>query len=132
MELTIDQLAALGGTTTRSIRSFQTMGLLDHPELRGRTGLYSALHLDRLRSILRLQDEGFTLQSLQVLLAAHARGDSLGAVLGLESSGPADVAELYGFAELQGTGAGPRGTHRRGRRLLSVVPSTLWDQTAAS
>ena len=37
--LSIDELAAATGTTTRSIRSFQTLGLLDHPDLRGRTGL---------------------------------------------------------------------------------------------
>ncbi len=65
--LTIDELAAAAGTTTRRIRSFQTLGLLPHPALRGRTGLYGADHLDRLQVILRLQAEGFSLESLGVL-----------------------------------------------------------------
>jgi DNA-binding transcriptional MerR regulator len=136
--LTIDELAAATGTTTRTIRSFQTWGLLEHPDLRGRTGLYSPHHLIRLRSILRLQSEGFSLQSLVLLFGAHERGESLATVLGLsegtegraEASAETDEAELYGFAQLL---AGP-GWRRggRGRPLLAVVPTTVWDQTEAS
>ena len=44
--LTIDQLAAATGTTSRRIRSYQTLGLLPHPELRGRTGLYGDDHVE--------------------------------------------------------------------------------------
>ena len=41
----------------------------------------------------------------------------------------ADTAELYGFAELQ-----PPVTTARGRpgTLLSVVPTTVWDESEAS
>ncbi len=132
--LTIDELAAAAGTTTRSIRSFQSIGLLAPPLLRGRTGLYGAHHLDRLLAILRLQAEGFALQSLGVLFTAHERGDSLSDVLGLsEHLAPAtatldsDVTELYGFADLL-----PARRGRSRRPLLSVVPTTMWDQTEAS
>ncbi len=38
-----------------------------------------------------------------------------------------DSAELYGFAELQ-----PASSPRRGWPLLSVVPTTLWDESEAS
>jgi len=136
--LSIDELAATTGTTTRSIRSFQTLGLLDHPDLRGRTGLYGGHHRHRLEGILRLQSQGFSLRSLSVLFAAHGRGESLGDVLGLGEAAPevhpdleagagTDDAERYGFGELQ------RGhTSRRVRRLLAVVPTTVWDETAAS
>ena len=86
--LSIDELAAATGTTTRSIRSFQTLGLLDHPDLRGRTGLYGGHHRHRLEVILRLQSAGFSLRSLAVLFAAHGRGESLGDVLGLGESDP--------------------------------------------
>ncbi len=134
--MTIDELAAATGTTTRRIRSLQTLGLLAHPELRGRTGLYSAAHRDRLAAILRLQERGFSLESLGLLFDALEAGRSLAAVLGLP--GPAastdagtdtdaDSAELYGFAELQ-----PAATRRRGRALLSVVPTTVWDESRAS
>src|SRR6202035_4583065 len=74
--MTIDELAVAAGTTTRRIRSLQTLGLLPHPELRGRTGVYAPLHRSRLSAILRLQDEGFSLESLPVLLEALDAGRS--------------------------------------------------------
>jgi len=138
-ELTIDELAAVAGTTTRRIRSFQTLGLLPHPELRGRTGLYGPLHRARLTAILRLQDRGFSLESQSVLFDALGAGRSLAEVLGVtEPAAPgdpgtdatADTAELYGFAELQPAAAAPR--RGRGRPLLSVVPTTVWDESEAS
>jgi DNA-binding transcriptional MerR regulator len=133
--LTIDGLAAATGTTTRRIRSLQTLGLLPHPTLQGRTGLYDGGHRARLVTILRLQERGFSLESLRLLFDALAAGHSLGAVLGVQEPAVAagaaddesDSAELYGFAELQPTRAG-----RRARRLLSVVPTTVWDQSEAS
>jgi DNA-binding transcriptional MerR regulator len=147
LELTIDDLAAAAGTTTRSVRSFQTMGLLERPELRGRTGIYRARHLQSLGAILRLQTQGFSLQSIAVLFAAQRRGESLASVLGLDADRLAyagagagavtsepdqDSAELYGFADLQPSAASRRGATWRRRRLLSVVPTTVWDQTEAS
>jgi len=134
--LTIDGLAAATGTTTRRIRSLQTLGLLPNPVLRGRTGLYDQRHRDRLRAILLLQERGFSLESLGLLFDALDAGCSLASVLGVaEPAAPAgemeadtDSAELYGFAELQPTTlATPRG-----RALLSVVPTTVWDESEAS
>jgi len=136
-ELTIDELASGAGTTTRRIRSLQTLGLLPHPELRGRTGLYGPRHRARLAAILRLQDRGFSLESQGELFRALEAGRSLADVLGVaEPAAPgdpgpgADTAELYGFAELQPATA----TRRRGpgRPLLSVVPTTVWDESEAS
>ena len=135
--LTIDELAASAGTTTRRIRSFQTLGLLPHPVLRGRTGRYGAIHRARLEAILRLQDKGFSLESLVVLFDALGAGQSLAGVLGANgptgaaghaADGGTDSAELYGFAELQRAGVLPQ----RGRPLLSVVPTTVWDENQAS
>jgi DNA-binding transcriptional MerR regulator len=136
--LTIDELAAATGTTTRRIRSLQTLGLLPHPDLRGRTGLYTGAHQQRLAAILRLQQAGFSLESLGLLFDALQAGRSLAAALGLPepaatvavSPDPGtDSAELYGFAELQ-----PAPPPRRGRvrPLLSVVPTTVWDESEAS
>ena len=135
--LTIDELASLTGTTTRRIRSFQTLGLLPHPELRGRTGLYGAEHHTRLAAILLLQERGFSLESLAVLFRALRAGQSLAEVLGVtqpaasgdpDADTTTDTAELYPFAGLQPAAALPR----RGRGLLSVVPTTVWDESAAS
>jgi DNA-binding transcriptional MerR regulator len=134
--LTIDGLAAATGTTSRRIRSLQTVGLLPHPVLRGRTGLYDAGHRDRLTAILRLQEQGFSLESLGLLFDALDAGRSLASVLGMAaptvSAGEADTetdsAELYGFADLQPSNFGPRTV----RPLLSVVPTTVWDESEAS
>ena len=138
-DLTIDALAAATGTTTRRIRSLQTVGLLPHPELRGRTGLYGPAHRERLAAVLRLQERGFSLESLVVLFDALDHGRSLTEVLGVDGAegagvaasdgGAADTAELYGFADLQPSGA-PGGRARR--PLLSLVPTTMWDESEAS
>ena len=148
MDLTIDQLAAATSTTSRRIRSFQTLGLLPRPGLRGRTGLYGPDHLERLSAILRLQAEGFSLESLGHLFKALDAGFSLAAALGMPEpaaggTGPhrverkagdadgnaddTDTAELYGFADLQPT-------RRRAvrRPLLALVPTTMWDESEAS
>lgn len=137
LSLTVDELAAAAGTTTRRVRSLQTLGLLPHPTLEGRTGIYGLGHLERLGAILRLQARGFSLESLAVLLRAHDEGRSLAEVLGLgapvagtagaATAGP-DTAELYGFSDLQ-----PAAARRAGRPpLLSLVPTTVWDESAAS
>jgi DNA-binding transcriptional MerR regulator len=139
-DLTVDELAAAAGTTTRRVRSLQTLGLLPHPELRGRTGVYRERHLEQLTAIGRLQERGFSLESLGVLFAALDAGKTLAAVLGVTEpaaagagggaghEAPADTAELYGFCELQPAAAG-----RRTRQpLLSLVPTTVWEESEAS
>jgi DNA-binding transcriptional MerR regulator len=137
-DLTIDELAAANGTTTRRVRSLQTLGLLPHPELRGRTGLYGPEHQVRLAAVLRLQERGFSLESLSVLFAALDAGRSLADVLGVDpprrtrgapTAAESDTAELYGFADLQPSGA----ARTRARQpLLSLVPTTMWDESKAS
>ncbi len=123
--LTIDQLAAATGTTTRRLRALQTLGLLPHPELRGRTGLYGPAHRTRVEAVLRLQEQGFSLESLRVLFGALDEGRSLAAVLGVDRPprGPGD-AELYGFPDLRPAWAS--------HPLLSLVPTTVWNEDAAS
>jgi DNA-binding transcriptional MerR regulator len=125
--MTIDELAAEAGTTTRHVRSLQTVGLLPRPALRARTGLYGPGHLTRLAAVLRLQDQGFSLRSLSVLFAADDRGESLASVLGTaqpdHGSTPSDAGHLdgadaghldgtVGAGDPDGAGAGdPDGAH---------------------
>ncbi len=145
--MTIDELAVAAGTTTRRIRSLQTLGLLPHPALRGRTGMYGEVHRVRLAAVLRLQGQGFSLESVGVLLRALDTGESLADVLGLAQpvaggqAGPvaslradsdADAAELYGFAELLGHVGSRPAREVAGPPLLSVVPTTVWDENEAS
>jgi DNA-binding transcriptional MerR regulator len=88
----IDETARSAGVTARNIRAYQSLGLLAAPRLAGRVGLYDADHLERLRAIERLQSRGFSLAGIKALFDAHDRGQTLGAVLGLDRTvaGPAD------------------------------------------
>ena len=130
VRLTVDELARAAGTTTRQVRALQTHGLLPRPQLVGRTGYYDGGHLDRLRTILSLQADGFSLAALAILFRAWEAGTSLAQVLGLPSTDPdVEPDESDVFEDV----AGPaRWTAARRGRLLSLVPSTIFDQAAAS
>jgi DNA-binding transcriptional MerR regulator len=82
---TIDELAAVAGTTSRNVRAFQSRGLLPPPFLVGRTGRYDEGHRMRLAAILRLQRRGWSLAAIADLSEAWARGVTLGDVLGFEA-----------------------------------------------
>lgn len=84
--MTIDELAREAGVTTRTIRAYQTDGLLPHPRLSGRVGLYDDGHLARLRYISHLQGQGFSLAAIRTLLDAWEDGRSLSDVLGFEEA----------------------------------------------
>jgi DNA-binding transcriptional MerR regulator len=84
--MTIDELARAAGVTTRSIRAYQTSGLLPHPRLAGRVGVYDEGHLARLRYIAHLQERGFSLAAIRDLLTAWEEGRSLSDVLGFEDA----------------------------------------------
>jgi DNA-binding transcriptional MerR regulator len=128
--LTVDELARAAGTTTRQVRALQTRGLLPHPELVGRTGYYDLDHLDRLRAILRLQAGGFSLAALETLMQAWTARMTLGQVLGLhEPDDPVADDEPDVFGDLEGA---LRRTARRRGGVLSLVPTTILDQAAAS
>lgn len=83
-EFTIDELARESGATVRNIRAYQDRGLLPAPEKRGRTGIYTDVHLARLNIISRLLERGFTIANIKDLLAAWEEGRDLNDVLGLE------------------------------------------------
>src|ERR1700682_1694866 len=68
-DLTVEQLAAEVGMSVRNIRNHHTRGLLPPPEVRARVGYYNAEHVARLRLILDLQADGFTLASIERLLS---------------------------------------------------------------
>jgi DNA-binding transcriptional MerR regulator len=67
-QLTIEQLAAKSGMSVRNIRAHQARGLLDPPEVRARVGYYGPDHLEQLRLIRDLQDDGFNLSGIKRLL----------------------------------------------------------------
>jgi DNA-binding transcriptional MerR regulator len=85
VELTVDELASRAGLPVRTIREYQTIGLLPPPERRGRVGIYRSAHLARLQLIGRLQDRGYSLAGIRDLVGSWRDGADLGEVLGLEA-----------------------------------------------
>ena len=83
-EFTIDQLAREAGSTVRNVRAYQDRGLLPPPEKRGRTGIYTDVHLARLKIIGALLERGYTLNNIRDLLNAWEQGRDLNDILGLE------------------------------------------------
>jgi DNA-binding transcriptional MerR regulator len=83
-EWTVDQIAQRADVPVRTIREYQTMGLVPPPRKVGRIGLYGQSHLRRLQLIARLQDRGYSLAGIGDLLAAWRGGDALTDILGLE------------------------------------------------
>ncbi len=72
--LRIGDVARLVGTTTRTIRYYEEIGLLPEAPARpsGRHRLYSDADVERLRELMRLKDLlGLTLDELKTLLSAE-------------------------------------------------------------
>lgn len=85
-ELTIDQLASSSGVPSRTIREYQTLGLLPKPKRTGRVGFYSNEHVSRLALIGRLQQRGYSLAGIRDLIDAWEQGLGLQIVLGLDDA----------------------------------------------
>src|SRR4051794_9395320 len=71
--MTIDELARRTGMTVRNIRAHQSRGLLQPPDIEGRTGFYGPEHVARIELIAEMQADGFNLAAIKRLL-----GDSQG------------------------------------------------------
>ncbi len=71
MEYRVEQLADLAGVRVDTIRFYQGRGLIPAPERRGRTAIYDDRHLERLRRVRGLLDEGFSLAQIRRLQDAE-------------------------------------------------------------
>jgi DNA-binding transcriptional MerR regulator len=86
-EYTVDELAAATGTPSRTIRFYQSKGVLPRPARRGRVALYDDRHVERLRLIGELQDRGLSLRAVRHLVRQDSEeGRLLGGYLGLRES----------------------------------------------
>jgi len=116
----IDELAALVGLPTRTLREYRTLGLIDPPRKEGRVGRYDVSHRRRLELIARLQERGYSLAAIRDLCAASASGRSLDEVLGGPTSAAIDEgAVAYSTADL--VDAVPALADARVRSLASDV-----------
>src|ERR1700746_797608 len=71
MEYRIEQLARTAGVAVDTIRFYQGKGLLDAPRREGRVTWYGDSHVERLKRIKELQQQGFTLTVIQRFLAGE-------------------------------------------------------------
>jgi DNA-binding transcriptional MerR regulator len=71
MEYRIEQLARTAGVAVDTIRFYQGKGLLDSPRREGRVTWYGDAHVERLKRIKELQQQGFTLTVIQRFLAGE-------------------------------------------------------------
>jgi MerR family transcriptional regulator, repressor of the yfmOP operon len=99
--LRIGDVARAVGTTTRTIRYYEEMGLL--PPTRGRRSgshrLYTPVEVERLREVVRLKDLlGVSLEELRTLLAAEDARAEVRAQLRRGDVGAARRRELLGEA----------------------------------
>jgi DNA-binding transcriptional MerR regulator len=70
-EYGLAELAARSGVAPRTIRFYQSQGLLPKPRRKGRDALYDDEHRERLQLVAELQDRGLTLGAIRDLLAQH-------------------------------------------------------------
>jgi DNA-binding transcriptional MerR regulator len=104
--MTIDQLATRTGVTSRTIREYQSVGVLAPPTKVGRVGQYDDTHLRRLTAIAQLQARGYSLAGIRDLFDAWESGRSLTAVLGVDdaaaSSSVDERAAVFDAEQLEG------------------------------
>ena len=96
-QLRIGDLAKLAGTTPRTIRYYEEVGLLPETLERpsGRHRLYSQAEVERLREVMRLKELlGLTLEELKVLVAVEEARAEVRAQLRREDVPPARRREL--------------------------------------
>ena len=68
MDYRVEELAAEAGISVESLRAYQSRGLLPPPRHEGRVALYGARHLDRLRLINELKEQGYSLKMVAAAL----------------------------------------------------------------
>jgi DNA-binding transcriptional MerR regulator len=82
--LLVDELSEQSGVSVRTIRFYQSKGLLEAPGRRGRHARYSRDHVDRLALIAELHERGLRLSAIQELLTHAWQGTDATDWLGLE------------------------------------------------
>ena len=105
MEYRIEQLARAAGVAVDTIRFYQGKGLLDAPRREGRVTFYGEGHVERLRRIKELQQQGFTLTVIQRFLTGELEPSDEALVAAVthpaapQTMTLAELAERSGVAE---------------------------------
>jgi DNA-binding transcriptional MerR regulator len=119
-EVSLEDLADRSGVSPRTIRYYQSEGVLAPPRREGREARYSAGHLERLGLIAELQERGLKLEAIQSLLdRAGKRSSSVNEWLGIDealrASWTDDQAATMTLAEVH------ERLGRRPRRLVGTL-----------
>ena len=86
VEYTIDDLASVSQVPSRTIRFYQSKGVLPKPIIKGRVAFYGKPHLERLELIASLQDRGLRIEAIRELVQRIDKGElDIGEWLGLEA-----------------------------------------------
>lgn len=86
-ELGLDELAERSGVSPRTIRYYQSEGVLASPRREGRAARYNPGHLERLELIAELQERGLKLEAIQSLVdRAGKRSSSVNEWLGIDEA----------------------------------------------
>jgi DNA-binding transcriptional MerR regulator len=86
MEYRVEAIARAGGVTVDTVRFYQGRGLIPPPRRQGRVALYGEAHLERLRQVRALLQQGFSLAQIRRVLESE-----VGAPGGEGAAGPSDV-----------------------------------------
>jgi DNA-binding transcriptional MerR regulator len=84
--LTLAELAERSGLPARTIRWYQSEGLLPMPAKRGRDAVYRAEHLERLGLIAELRDRGLTLVAIRDLVKRERPARTVAEWLGIDAT----------------------------------------------
>jgi DNA-binding transcriptional MerR regulator len=85
-EYTIDDLASVSQVPSRTIRFYQSKGVLPKPNIKGRVAFYGKPHVERLQLIASLQDRGLRIEAIRELVSRIDKGElDIGEWLGLEA-----------------------------------------------
>lgn len=134
--LTVDEVARLTGTTVRTIRWYQSEGLLPSPRREGRTARYDADHVRRLEAIRDLQAHGLTLVAIRRLLerapdtAANALAFVQAAVSPAYEDENAIIDAASGAARLGGSPTPAMATQLERLGIIRVLPDGRWQLPA--
>src|SRR5947208_173789 len=102
MEYRIEQLARAAGVAVDTIRFYQGEGLLDAPRREGRVTFYGDAHVERLKRIKELQQQGFTLTVIQRFLAGELEASDEALVAAVTHPAAPQTLTLGELAERSG------------------------------
>ncbi len=102
MEYRIEQLARAAGVAVDTIRFYQGKGLLEAPRREGRVTWYGDAHVERLRRIRELQQQGFTLTVIQRFLSGELEPSDEALVAAVTHPSAPQTLTLHELAERSG------------------------------